>query len=72
VRDAAMEREVIGAGARESNEELGHIGRVRRHDAEQRGAGDVSIGDGSHQRRSDERVGEVVHTTRCGTPSRDV
>ena len=61
VSDAAMEHEEVGASSRQSDEELAQIGRVRRHDAEQRGAWHVTIGHGTHQRRADEGMSEIVH-----------
>ena len=62
VSDAAMEHQEVGAGSRQSDKELAQIGRVRRHDAEQRGARHVTIGHGTHQRRADEGMSEIVHT----------
>ena len=72
VRDTTMEHEVLGARSGKSNQELAQVGRVPREDPDRGGARHVTIRDGAHECRADERVREVVHATRCGKTSRHV
>ena len=61
VRYTTMEHEVVGARCGKSNEELAQVGRVRREDPDRGGARHVTIRDGAHKGRADERMCEVVH-----------
>lgn len=59
--DPAMQDQIVGAGAGESDEKLRPVGGIGGDDADQAGAGNVAVGDGTPQGRADQRVREIVH-----------
>jgi hypothetical protein len=55
-----MELQELGPRARQADEQLGPIGRVRGDDADRRGARYVTVGNRASQRGADQSMGEVV------------
>ena len=53
VGDTAMELQELGTRAREADEQLGPIRRVRRDDTDRRGARYVTVGDRASERGAD-------------------
>src|SRR5437867_956481 len=73
VRDPAMTDEKIGARPSPiAHEEFRPVGHVRGDRADESGASDAPIRRRATECGADERVGDVVHPTRCAPTSRCV
>lgn len=61
MRDPAVQDQIFSTGTGQPDEQLGPVGGVRGHDADEAGAGHMPVGDSPPQGCADQRVRKIIH-----------